>query len=61
MEPEKILHKLYRTDFLNFCRSEFYFQFEFFFKSDFQMHEIHLKSFYFAILFIGDTFDLLSL
>ena len=38
LEAEKILHNLYRTDFLNFCLGEFCFQFEFYFSFDFQMH-----------------------
>ena len=40
--------------FLNFCLSEFCFQFDFFFNFDFQMHKTHLKSFVFEILFMGD-------
>ena len=40
---------------LNFCFSEFHFQFEFFFNIDFQMHKTHLESFVFNILFIGDN------
>ena len=39
---------------LNFCLSEFCFQFGFFVNFDIQMHKTHLKSFVFEILFIGD-------
>ena len=49
--------------FIFFFLSEFCFQFGFFFNFDFQMHKIHLKSFVFAILFIGynsSTFYLLD-
>ena len=34
---------------LNFCLSEFCFQFEFFFNFDFQMHKTHPKSFVFEV------------
>ena len=49
LEAEKIFHNLYRTDF---CFVKLCFQSEFFFSFDFQMHENHLKSFTFKILFI---------
>ena len=34
---------------LNFCLSDFYFQFEFFCNFDFQMHKTHVKGFVFEI------------
>ena len=39
--------------FLNFCLSEFCFQFELSINVDFQMHQTHLKSFVFEIFIIG--------
>ena len=55
MEGEKILHNLFaKNRCLDFCLSEFYFQFEFFYYFIFQVRETHLKSFVCEILFIAD-------
>ena len=62
-ELKRLCISLYRTDFYIFFLSEFYFQYEFLFNFDFQMHKTHLKSFVIEILFFGDysSIDLLAL
>ena len=49
-EVEKILYKLYRIDIKIFFLRDLFFQFEFFFHFDLQMHKTHLKSFVLEIL-----------
>ena len=44
---------LVESRLLKFCLSKFHFQLEYFYKSDFQEHKTHLKSFVSEILFIG--------
>ena len=46
---------------LKFCLGEFYFQFEFLFNFDFQMHKTHLKSFVLENVFIRDYSPFISL